>query len=770
MLLEDMGDFPGALKQYEEALTIRRMALPPDHEDYVATLNNIAVLLKTIGKWAEARPFYEEALQNTLRAYGPNHIRTATAFANTGTFLHTIGELELARDYLRKSLAIQQRTGGGDQPGLGSTLHNLASLLTDMGEFALARQHFKAALARIRSAQYGQPWQEASTLRAMAWLHEKQADHSGALSLLQEAGRVQDSILGNAFAAGSERQRKASVIFPFVVLHELLTVVCQHFASDPGAVCAAFEVLLRRKGIIAEALAAQRDGVLGNRHPELRPALAALSACRAEIARLSLDGPGATDLAEHQRRIARLHETRERLEADLAQSIPEIRLAESFRTVDVAAVAAAVPAGHALVEFARFSVCSFRGRAQVEDSRTMRYLAFVLRAGEPESLQLFDLGDAALIETGVASLRATIGASSTVRDFGPEEKEDAVHNDRAARALRQAVFDPVRKAVGDCRRLILSPDGVLNFLPFEILPAEENRLLIDQWHFSYLAAARDILACDSRAGATPSAALVAGDPDYDLAVESVAAADVQQPEVNDLRSARIRRDLDRGFGRFEPLLKARREAERIAELLGVKEHLDADVTKDLVASCRSPRILHLATHGFFLPSSSVAASRATLSSDRLAILSQRAENPLLRSGLALAGANTWRKSQPLPAKAGNGILTAEDVTGLDLLDTDLVVLSACETGLGTEDFCEGILGFRRSFGLAGARTIVMSLWKVPDDQTQELMVDFYRRILRGTPKAKALREAQLEIKARHPEPFFWGAFICQGDPGPLLPA
>jgi CHAT domain-containing protein len=141
------------------------------------------------------------------------------------------------------------------------------------------------------------------------------------------------------------------------------------------------------------------------------------------------------------------------------------------------------------------------------------------------------------------------------------------------------------------------------------------------------------------------------------------------------------------------------------------------------------------------------------------------ENPLLRSGLALAGVNTWLRQGNPPPEAEDGLLTAEDVSGLDLLDTELVVLSACETGLGEVRVGEGVFGLRRAFVLAGAKTLVMSLWKVPDQQTQELMADFYRRILSGQPRPDALRTAQLSLREKYPHPFYWGAFICQGEPG-----
>ena len=143
------------------------------------------------------------------------------------------------------------------------------------------------------------------------------------------------------------------------------------------------------------------------------------------------------------------------------------------------------------------------------------------------------------------------------------------------------------------------------------------------------------------------------------------------------------------------------------------------------------------------------------------------ENPLLRSGLALAGANWKHKGFTPPPEAEDGLLTAEDVSGLDVLATELVVLSACETGLGEIHVGEGVFGLRRAFVPAGAKTLVMSLWKVPDEATRELMEDFYHRILRGEGRAEALRQAQLEMKQKYTDPYYWGAFICQGDPSPL---
>jgi len=249
---------------------------------------------------------------------------------------------------------------------------------------------------------------------------------------------------------------------------------------------------------------------------------------------------------------------------------------------------------------------------------------------------------------------------------------------------------------------------------------------------------------------------VAADPDFDLSGRGADDGDLPRT-----------RELDRSGLSFGRLPGTHDEGLHIATLLGVEPWLENAVLERPLKASRSPRVLHLSTHGFFLPDREPEDGAAGSRSGSGRLRGSAMANPLLRSGLALAGANTWLGEGSPPADAEDGILTAEDVTGLDLLATELVVLSACETGLGEVRRGEGVFGLRRAFALAGARTLVMSLWKVPDRQTQELMEDMYGRLRSGTPRAEALREAQLAMSEQYPHPFFWGAFICQGEPGPL---
>jgi CHAT domain-containing protein len=548
------------------------------------------------------------------------------------------------------------------------------------------------------------------------------------------------------------------------------------------------DVVLRRKAVGAEALAVQREAVLGGRYPHLQGELDQLTALRLRLAERALAGPGSESPDTHRRQLETWFAEIDRLESDLARQIPELNLA-ALQEIDHGRVAAALPDDAVLVEFVRFNVIDFVAVPAHGGSRIglARYLAFVLAGGPDGRVQSVDLGVASRIDALVAQFRAAVTGEaesgearaaveaaatlgdvtlrddrSTLRsaidvvtrhigaDAAPEREFASV---QAGQFLRKALLDPLLPALKSRRRLYLAPDGNLARLPFEALPLDDDRYLIDAYEIVYLSAGRDLVRFAQVAPKQAADPIVVADPDFNLAGASLPGFVASRP--------------------FRPLSGTRQEGRRIADLLGVSPILGDQSLEEMLKGCHSPRILHVATHGFFLPDARQRSAGGDAQAgfgdpqatglDRLALL----ESPLLRSGLALAGANTWLQEGDLPANAEDGIMTAVDVTAMDLLDTEMVVLSACETGLGQIQAGEGVLGLRRAFVLAGAKTLLMSLWKVPDQHTQELMVDFYQRALEGEPRAQALREAQLAIKKRYPDPFYWGAFICQGDPGPL---
>jgi CHAT domain-containing protein len=232
----------------------------------------------------------------------------------------------------------------------------------------------------------------------------------------------------------------------------------------------------------------------------------------------------------------------------------------------------------------------------------------------------------------------------------------------------------------------------------------------------------------------------------------------------------------------------------VGKLLGVKPMTSTDATKTaLTKACRSPEFLHIATHGMLLPARPSVAGLGPVSPlvwrdegelrleiPGLAVLpkgyarlsGRQVPDQALRSILALAGVNTWLDGDPLPPQAANGLVNAEDIAALDLAANKLTVLSACETGLGVVGTGEGVLGLRSSFPIAGAETLVASLWSVDDVATKELMCEFYDNLLkRHMGRAAALQAAQQTVRKSYPDdPYYWAAFVCQGAIGPLRSA
>jgi CHAT domain-containing protein len=300
-------------------------------------------------------------------------------------------------------------------------------------------------------------------------------------------------------------------------------------------------------------------------------------------------------------------------------------------------------------------------------------------------------------------------------------------------AVLRGIIDRLRPALGDRKRLFLAPDGLLNELPFEVLPLDDGRRLGDEFEISYVSSGRTLLRLQDVPGPTPQPAVVVAAPAFDLCASD-------QPE-----------------SWFRPLPDTLVEGKWVAERLGVELWSDDQATETRVKAVRSPGVLHIATHGFFLDHT--PRRRNAVSGGR--------NNPLLRSGLALAGADDWFEGVELPPEAEDGLLTAEDVSSMDLRGTNLVVLSACETGLGEYRLGEGVFGLRRAFELAGARSLLMSLWRVPSGPTRELMQHFYRQLESGKRRSEALSEARRILQRSYPEPLYWGAFVLSGDAGPM---
>jgi CHAT domain-containing protein len=317
-----------------------------------------------------------------------------------------------------------------------------------------------------------------------------------------------------------------------------------------------------------------------------------------------------------------------------------------------------------------------------------------------------------------------------------------------ARRLDALVLQPARVVLGNSKHLLLSPDGALNLVPFEALRDEQDRYVVERYAISYVSSGRDLLRLQERR-ASHSAPVIVADPTFDVAGAGIRGGR-GTPASQSRRSVTSVDDLSEAY--FARLDGTGEEARRIKALFPEAAVLARErATKSALVALDAPSVLHIATHGFFLRDSA-----------------HKIPNPLLRAGLALAGANTG--TRPVGDHTRDaGILTALEASTLNLWGTRLVTLSACDTGVGEVRNGEGVYGLRRAFLLAGAETLVMSLWPVRDSITREMMTAYYTGLRQGLGRGQALRRAQLAMLARtsRRHPFFWASFIQAGEWAPL---
>lgn len=761
-----MGDHYSAERLLKQALEIRRTILGEEHTDFATTLDNLAGVYDSMRNRPLAESLYRQAFEIRRRALGETHPILAVSLDSLATLS---GSFSAAEPLLKKALEIRRKALGEQHPDFAASLESLAVLYAATGDYVAAEPLAKQALEIRRKILGEQHPAFASSLNTLALIFAATGRESEAMRLIERSLMSDDRMIGQIFSISSERRRGAYLRTTRAWVDVFLFLASQ-LHDSPEAVRSAFSLVLRRKGIEAEALTTQRNALLSGKYPDVAPRLKDLRVLRARIAQRMLAGTDEAGWAAHEQLLTEWEAQRDSLEAEIARQVPEMNLEQRLRGIDRQRIAAALPNDSVLVEFVRFNGFNFKAALALGEPlrKPAHYLAFVLPAGEPDQIEMIDLGEAELIDKVVASFRQMITGEVENQNRGLGTLPSAscsTTSEASGLQLHERLFTPLRKKLVARKRLLIAPDGDLALLPFEVLPTGRGGRLIDEYVISYLTAGRDVVKFKIPPTRKAARAFVIADPDFDLSATLTTKASVP--------ANRRSRDFKRSEMWFDRLPGTRVEGENIAAMLKAESWMDKAALKARLKGCRSPCILHLSTHGFFLKDQTddsghgLIEFRAAGAYEGERFLSSPLENPLLRSGLALAGVNTWLKRGQVMTEAEDGLLTAEDVTGLDLLDTELVVLSACETGLGEVRVGEGVFGLRRAFVLAGAKTLVMSLWKVPDAQTCELMKDFYDRILLGQPRVDALRAAQLAMKAKYPEPFFWGAFICQGYDGPL---
>jgi CHAT domain-containing protein/Tfp pilus assembly protein PilF len=744
-----MGDYTSAERLHVRALTIREKALGPQHPRVADSLNNLALICAERGDLAKAESLYQRALTIQENALGLEHPNIAMTLNNLATLHENKREYAKAEQLYQRALAIREKTLGSEHPLVADSLNNVAILFVKKGEYVKAEPLYERALEILKKALGpGQP-KVAKTLNDIAVLYIAKGDPSRAVAVQSRANAITENNLAFNLAIGTERQKRAYLVTLSEQVARTLSLHLHHLPHDLTARNLAATIILQRKGRALDAASENLNALRSRFSTEDQALLDRLTDTRSQLARLVLDGPKKMLPEQYRERISALEDRAEKYEADISRRSGEFR-AQSL-PVTLAAVQAAIPPDAALIEFASYR--SFDARA-VKDGQAYsqpRYVAYVLR--QDGEIQWKEFGDAKTIDDAIAALRAALS--------DPKRRDVK----RLARAVDEKVMQPLRSLLGDANRILVSPDGDLNLIPFEALVDEQGRYLIERYSFNYLTSGRDLLRLQVKRE-SKSDLLVIADPMFGQR-DQLTKADVPKRKPTRMRlrqSVTTGSDLSSIY--FAPLMGTEMEAKEIKSLFPEAEVLlGEEATEASLKRAVAPRILHIATHGFFLEDSPVRIGGTrglSLMRDdgglRGLSADVKIENPLLRSGLALAGANRRTGSDD------DGILTALEAAGLNLWGTQLVVLSACDTGVGVVRTGEGVYGLRRALVLAGSETQVMSLWPVRDYATQRLMKAFYAGLKQGQGRGEALRSVKLTTMRRRgtEHPFYWAGFIQSG--------
>lgn len=736
---------------YRQAEAILRQTL-----ETASTTADQAFLLVQLGTFLNAQGDYQGGLAAFEQA---NHLAAAlwqanpraasnqTALSGYRFTLTALAGSHLVLGHYDQAEALWQQSHRleSELPGYLRSTENMdllrAHLYRRQGAYDQAETIWRRWLAYQSTVMQSTDESTLNTLAELSWARGNLAQ---AVDFRQRALAVEEEQIIRALSAASD-QESQDYIAQFRDTVSITVSFSIAAATHPPAAALGLTNVLQRKGRTLDLLATRQRYLQDQLSPPAQRLLVQLEEVRSQLSNLIFQ-PDQPD----PQRLAHLQTEAAHLEQQLASSTNLIP--DNLSGVTTAAVQQKLPAQTALVEYVLYQPYDL-DQPFTQALGAPRYMAYVLH---PQGdVAAIDLGEAATIDQQIENLRRQLQ-----HPFTPL---DAVH--QAGRQLHQLLIEPL--TLGTAEHLLLAPDGQLNLIPFAALVDDNQRYLIERYRLTHLTSGRDLLKVPAPATSNPP--LLVGNPDYSEAAQPTTVATQRGTGLGITRAPDLRQL------QFAQLPGTEAEVRAIAQMLDQATVLTGPTaTETALKQAQSPRILHIATHGFFLedivsPPSSLAQRAAPNISPSLGMRAPidrptaSQTHPLLRSGLALAGFNP-RQSTP-----DDGVLTALEASTLNLQGTQLVVLSACETGVGDVATGEGVYGLRRALTLAGAESLLTSLWQVDDQATKDLMVAYYQRLLNQSGRSEALRQAQLAM-AQNPtyqHPYYWAALVFSGNWRPL---
>ncbi len=746
----EQGLYSKAEPLFLRSLSITEKVLGPGHHATIYPRNNLASIYRNFGLYSKAEPLFLRSLSIAEKIFGPEHPTTATSINNLALLYNSQGLYSKAEPLFLRTLSIVEKNLGTEHPYTAGSLNNLALLYSDQGLYNKAEPLLIRTLTIDEKVLGPEHPDTANSLHNLALLYFEQGLYSKAESLYMRALSIQEKVLGSEHFHTAKTLNNLAVNYAFQGLYEKalplilrsqkiqisfiqretpylpLTdreVFIKQFESS---YLRTFDFAIKGDSGIELALYSRlnRHGLL----EEIESRQAKLSKLKSPQKQIAKDLKGliqklaSSVLKDKERRD--LIKRKEELEKKLYRLLPALKP----RLITVKKVAKSIPRNSILIEFQRYK--AFESAKSTNEKGIQHYMALVLKNN----------GEKSVVNLGLAD-----NIDKTIQQALKASEEGLADAQQLWNKVSELVIHPLADSIGNAKKLFISPDAELNRIPFAALSSpKDNQLLGDALKIRLLTTGRELIDLAKETKSRTQKPLVVANPSFNLVKNNLTE---REPYVI-ARNQSQQRSGDLGSFNWDPLPGTAKEGKIVAELTKAKLLIKDKATSLALQEKEAPKILHIASHAYYLPKK------------------EKGENPLLRSGIVLAGAN-YPEANP----KDDGYLTALEVTKVDWQGTELVVISACESGKGDIESGEGVYGLKRAITVAGARSSLLSLWKVNDNATAAFMESFYIKLRNKQGRADALEATQKEFRMhpirawRHPN--VWAAFQLSGDWRPI---
>jgi CHAT domain-containing protein/Flp pilus assembly protein TadD len=760
ILYWEIADYQKAIDLFNRSLALRKKIFGDKHIEVAGVLANLGLVHHSLEDYDKSESYYLKAIPIIEKEKGVNHPMLALNLNNLSVLYWQTNRYQETEALMLRSFNIFKEKLGTKHPYVGQLMVNLGRLYHAQGNDKQAEFYYNNALEFLAAGTSKMHPAAAEAYVGSAWLAVNQQRTEDAHVYFMKSERISRHLINQVLSFTSENQKLKFLGQKKSELDAFLTFTMLSHQKMPEITKDAMIVWLERKGMLLEMQRSFQASLQVTDNQEIKSLFKLLNQQR-ELLSKKYFAQTPIEPSDTSDSVTDIENRINQLESKLSRLSPQLKRHKLLKNLSTEKLLSVLPENAVLVDIAKIRWFNFQAKNSKEYWEPDRYLVFILDPKSQQSTKIINLGPSEVIDRTITEFL------SIMEDPFEFDEESVVP---ITKKLYHLIFKPIEELIGSTERIFLAPDGNLNLLPFEVMQNDKGEYLIQKYTFNYLTSGRDLmLFSENQEQTTRQTAILFGDPDFDLEIDSSNGNRSSQNQSTTLRG------IDRLKLHFNRLPGTRVETIAIRQILGeavVELFLDQKARETHLYRKKSPSILHFATHGYFLDDLKLEANNS-LTGRNIILSPQKTRpknyNPLLRSGLALAGANQLGKN--LQSGSLEGLLTADKVMSLSLGNTELVVLSACQTGVGEVQNGEGVYGLRRAFMQAGAKSLVMSLWSVPDEETKELMIRFYQNLfIQKMPRNKALRSAilsQIEIvknRYGHTHPSYWGAFIFLGKP------